>query len=120
MERRWPSDWQCVEGEFGLLCVTNLQWIAEDSMMGGKDFNGWNNALRLVWSEKMGRIGYAQMLLALETGTHLDCSDVQYVDVDEVVIEPLAKGPPIDVDGERKPLKPVRIKLLPSDLIVSC
>ena len=118
--RRWPSGWRSVEGEFGVLCVTNLQWIAEDSMMGGQDFNGWSNTLRLVWSEKTGRVGYAQILLGLETGTHLEADDVHYVDVEEVVIEPLRKGPPIDVDGERKPLKPVRVKLLKSDLVVSC
>merc|ERR1712154_473121 len=62
---RYPADWVCVESEFALLCVTNLQWIAEDSMMGGKDFNGWSNSLRLVWSRKTGRYGYAQILLGL-------------------------------------------------------
>merc|ERR1712113_87690 len=113
VERQWPSDWFCVEEEFALLCVTNLQWISEDEQMGGNDFNAWNNSLRLAWSRKTGRYGYAQILLGLENGTHLDCDDVSYVDVEEVVIEPLMKGPPIDIDGERKPLKPVRIKLLP-------
>ena len=73
-----------------------------------------------IVSNSFGAVLHLNPVLALKTGTHLDCSDVHYVDVDEVVIEPLAKGPPIDVDGERKPLKPVRIKLLPSDLVVSC
>eukprot|EP01083_Nonionella_stella_P290114 987189_1 len=99
----YPDDWVCVEGEFGLLCVTNLQWIAEDTNMGGKGFNAKTNTLRLVWNQKTGRLNYASALLGLDKGKHLDLECVKYYDVNKVVIEPLIKGPPIDVDGERKP-----------------
>eukprot|EP00483_Globobulimina_turgida_P006222 UN06232 len=90
--------------------------------MGGNidGFNAKTNALRLVWSEHTGRINYASALFALESGKHLDLEYVKYYDVEQVVIEPLIKGPPIDVDGERKPLKPVYVRLLPSNPVVTC
>eukprot|EP01083_Nonionella_stella_P283926 966437_1 len=116
----YPSDWVCVEGDFGLLCVTNLQWIAEDTCMGGKDFNAKTNTLRLVYNERTGRMDYANVLLGLENGKHLDLECVKYYDVEEVVIEPLSDGPPMDVDGERKPLKVIYMKVLPSDFVVIC
>ncbi len=94
----YPSDWICVEGEFGLVCVTNLQWIAEDTNMGGKGFNAKTNTLRLVWNQKTGRVNYASALLGLDKGKHLDLEYVKYYDVEKLVIEPLSEGPPIDVD----------------------
>merc|ERR1712048_1137829 len=87
---KYPSDWQCVEGEFALLCVTNLQWIAEDTCMGGKDWAGAkSNSLRLVYNENTGRMNYASAMLGLDTGKHLELDYVKHVDVTEMVIEPL-------------------------------
>merc|ERR1712154_277542 len=115
----YPSNWICVEGEFALLCVTNLAWIAEDTCMGGIDWLGAkSNTLRLVYNEDKGRINYASVMLGLESGKHLELENVKFFVVDEVVIEPLGKGPPMDVDGERKPLQPVYVRLLPSDFVV--
>eukprot|EP01083_Nonionella_stella_P179616 638189_1 len=116
---KYPSDWVCVEGEFEILCVTNLQWIGEKDMMGGQGgFDCKSNALRLVYNERMGRVNQTNALLGIETGKHLDLEYVKHYDVCEVVIEPLGNGPPMDVDGERKPLKPLHIKLLPSDFLI--
>eukprot|EP01084_Bolivina_argentea_P242132 406303_1 len=111
---KYPSDWVCVEGEFQIICVTNVQWMADGFKMGGQDFDCKSNALRLFYTKKTKRWNQTKFLLSMESGKHVDLDFVRYYNVNEVVIEPLGTGPPMDVDGETKPLKPLYAKSLPS------
>eukprot|EP00483_Globobulimina_turgida_P010346 UN10366 len=94
--------------------------------MGGKGFSGQVNALRLVYNKKDNNF-FAKMRLSialngLKKGEHLDLEFVGHADVEEVVIEALAKDPYIYVDQSPQSSKPMYIKLLPSELdfVVTC
>lgn len=115
----YPSDWKCVNDRFSMLGVSNSAFVSQTARFGGNDFSVHNNALRAIWSTQGTRVEYIRYMLLIDSGEHLFHHQVSYCDVTEAVIEPAQYGPPIDIDGERKPRKPTYIKLLPSFIQVT-
>ncbi|ETO28438.1 sphingosine kinase 1, partial [Reticulomyxa filosa] len=145
----FPKDWKKVEDKIGLCCITNYTTISESVLMGGDDMTLNNGVLKLVYSTKTHRGEYFNILMSMDTGisyihylyynityTYIHIymyissflitgkfaksPSVKSVKIVEAVIEPLEKGPPIDVDGEARPTKPTYLKVLPHKLVVAC
>ena len=85
---------------------------------GGKDVSPFDNTFKVIWSVAKSRSSEMKVLLKMEKGEYFDSPGVFYARTTEAVIEPLQEKPPLGIDGERLPVKPTYLKMLPNRILL--
>jgi hypothetical protein len=108
------GEWQTIEGGVLLLWVMSAAWGASDAhVVPGASFG--DGLLHLLVVRKASRYQLARILLALESGSHIDHPCVEVFKCKAVRLEPMMgsrkSGGIISVDGEAVPPQPVQMEV---------
>ena len=115
--------WDAFSGEFVLLCVTNVAWIAADTQISPSAHLA-DGALDITWIQQTGKTALLKTFLKVEEGKHVDSRRVLYEKAVAWRLTPSDEpasgkrsGPGLgnlSVDGERLPVGQVWGEVLPS------
>ncbi|ETO11112.1 hypothetical protein RFI_26264, partial [Reticulomyxa filosa] len=114
-----PKGWVRIEGEFGLVIATNINALG-GYPFGGNTLKRNDGTLLLIYSTRISRLGAISMFGEIEKAEHLKNKSIFAFRTRELVLEPLETKPLMNFDGERRPLLPTFVKVLPQRAMVAC
>lgn len=107
-----PSNWKTLEGEFVLICPVYISHLNPDVNIAPKSKFGDGIIFIAYVRSGVSRASLVNMLLKMETGDHVSCSDFGIVRAGAFRLEPdLGQSGIIAVDGEMIPYSSVQAQI---------
>ena len=107
-----PTNWKVVEGEFVLICPVYISHLNPDTNIAPESKFGDGIIYVAYVKSAVSRASLISMLLKMESGEHVSCSDFDLVKAHAFRLEPdLDQKGILAVDGEMIPYTPVQAQI---------
>lgn len=107
-----PTNWKVVEGEFVFICPVYISHLNPDTNIAPESKFGDGLIYIAYVKSSVSRASLISMLLKMESGDHVSCSDFTLVKAHAFRLEPdLDQNGIIAVDGEMIPYTPVQAQI---------
>lgn len=111
-----PSDWEQIEGcdSLSLFYAGKMPWVSEGALMFPATLPTDGTMDLLLSRTNVSRLTAARMMLAIESGTHVDFDHAVYAKVAAYRLVPKKTEGYLSIDGEAFPHTPFQVEVVPN------
>ncbi|KAG5360225.1 Sphingoid long chain base kinase 5 [Yarrowia sp. B02] len=109
-----PSDWEVTTSKgMSNFYTGKMPWVSADSLAFPAAIPHDGLIDVMTWDDKVGRGDAAKLLIASETGHHVDLPYAGYMKIEAFRITPIGPSDYVSIDGESFPIEPYQVEVLP-------
>lgn len=109
-----PSDWEVTTSKgMNNFYTGKMPWVSADSMAfpAAIPHDGLMDVM--TWDDKVSKAKCIHILIASETGGHVDLPWSGYMKIEAFRVTPIGHSDYISIDGESFPIEPYQVEVLP-------